>query len=155
SGPKPMLEVEGASYEDALNKANNYLLKSLLGDGLPLWPPTEERVTWIMRGTALSRGQMLGKFPPSGGVTTVETCAIALAMAGGRPEYLPVLIAAVEACFDPKLNVEQLQATSAGPFPVIIVNGPIAKQIRLNSDFSCLGPAPQRPAGASIGRALR
>jgi len=76
-------------------------------------------------------------------------------MAGGRPEYLPVLIAAVEACFDPTTNFEQLQAASGGAFPVIVVNGPIAKQIRLNSGFGCLGPDPQRPAGAGIGRALR
>ena len=98
---------------------------------------------------------MIGKFPPRGGITTVETCAIALAMAGGRPEYLPVLIAAVEAFLDPESNAEQLQAASGSAFPVVIVNGPIAKQIRLNSGFGCLGPDPQRPAGASIGRALR
>jgi len=76
-------------------------------------------------------------------------------MAGGRPEYLPVLIAAVEACLAPEAQFDQLQATSGGPFPVVIVNGPIAKEIRLNSGFGCLGPDPQRPAGASIGRALR
>ena len=93
--------------------------------------------------------------PPRGGVTTVETCAIALAMAGGRAEYLPVLIAAVEAFLQPDVNAEQLQAASGGAYPVVIVNGPIAKQIRLNSGFGCLGPDPQRPAGASIGRALR
>jgi len=150
-----LLSVEGASYEDALTRANNLLLTNLWGDGLPLWPATRERVDWILRGAALPRAHALGKFPPRGGVTTVETCAIALAMAGGRPEYLPVLIAAVEAALDPKSNLEQLQATSGGPFPVILVNGPIAKDIRLNSGFGCLGPDPQQPAGASIGRALR
>jgi len=150
-----MLCVEGASYEDALNKANNLLLTNLWGDGLPLWPATRERVDWILRGAALPRTHVIGKFPPRGGVTTVETCAVALAMAGGRPEYLPVLIAAVEAFLDAKSNSDQLQATSGGPFPVVIVNGPIAKEIRLNSGFGCLGPDPQRPAGASIGRALR
>jgi hypothetical protein len=154
-GENPMLAVEGASYEDALTQANHLLLANLWGDGLPLWPATRERVDWILRGTALPRTHKLGKFPPRGGVTTVESCAIALAMAGGRPEYLPVLVAAVEACFDPTTNFEQLQAASGGAFPVIIVNGPIAKQIRLNSGFGCLGPDPQRPAGASIGRALR
>ena len=76
-------------------------------------------------------------------------------MAGGRPEYLPVLIAAVEAFLDPLSDSEHMQADSAGAFPVIIVNGPIAKQIRLNTNFGCLGPDPQHPAGASIGRALR
>lgn len=150
-----MLRVEGASYEEALTRANHLLLTNLWGDGLPLWPATPERVDWILRGSALPRDQALGKFPPRGGVTTVETCAIALAMAGGRPEYLPVLLAAVEACLDPASNLEQLQATSGGPFPVIVVNGPIAKQIRLNSGFGCLGPDPQQPAGASLGRALR
>jgi hypothetical protein len=75
-------------------------------------------------------------------------------MAGGRPEYLPVLTAAVEACLEAE-GFDQLQATSGGPFPAVIVNGPIAKQIRLNSGFGLLGPDPQRPAGASIGRALR
>ena len=151
----PMLTVEGASYEEALDKANHLLLSKRWGDGLPLWPATRERVEWIVQGTALPRNHVLGKFPPRGGVTTVETCAIALAMAGGRPEYLPVLIAAVEGCLDPSTGFDQLQATSGGPFPVVIVNGPVAQQIRLNSGFGLLGPDPQRPAGASIGRALR
>ncbi len=154
-GASPMLSIEGESYEDALIKANHLLLTNLWGDGLPLWPATRERVEWILRGTVLPRAHVIGKFPPRGGVTTIETCSIALAMAGGRPEYLPVLVAAVEACLDPTSNFEQLQATSGGPFPVVIVNGPIGKQIRLNSGFGCLGPDPQHPAGASIGRALR
>ena len=155
AGEAPMICVEGASYEDALFKANNLLVTNLWGDGLPLWPATRERVDWILAGATLPRGHVLGKFPPRGGVATVEACAAALAMAGGRPEYLPVLIAAVEACLDPAAIFDQLQATSGGPFPVVIVNGPIAKQIRLSSGFGCLGPDPQRPAGASIGRALR
>ena len=155
AGASALLSVEGASHEDALNKANNLLLTNLWGDGLPLWPATRERVDWILRGAALPRTHVIGKFPPRGGVTTVETCAVALAMAGGRPEYLPVLIAAVDAFLDAESNSDQLQATSGGPFPVVIVNGPIAREIRLNSGFGCLGPDPQRPAGASIGRALR
>jgi hypothetical protein len=155
AGGSKMLSVEGATYEDALQKANNLLLTNLWGDGLPLWPATQERVDWILRGSALPRDHVLGKFPPRGGITTVELCAVALAMAGGRPEYLPVLIAAVDACLDSEALFDQLQATSGGPFPVVIVNGPVAKDIRLNSGFGCLGPDPQRPAGASIGRALR
>ena len=155
SGAAPLVSVEGESYEDALDKANHLLLTNLWGDGLPLWPATRERVDRIIRGTVLPRTHVIGKFPPRGGITTVETCAIALAMAGGRPEYLPVLIAAVDAFLDPESNAEQLQAASGSAFPVVIVYGPIAKQIRLNSGFGCLGPDPQRPAGASIGRALR
>lgn len=154
-GARQMIAVEGASVEDALARANDLMLARLWGDGLPLWPPTRARVDWILRGAARPRAEVLGAFPPRGGVTTVETCAIALAMAGGRPEYLPVLLAAVEAFLDPAAGSEQLQAASGSAFPVVIVNGPIARQIRLNSGFGCLGPDPQRPAGASIGRALR
>ena len=148
----PMLKVQGETYEDALQKANHLAITNLWGDGLPLWPATRERVNRILRGTPLPRAHVIGKFPPRGGITTVETCAISLAMAGGRPEYLPVLIAAVEAFLHPESNAEQLQAASGSAYPVVIVNGPIAKQIRLNSGFGCFGPDPQHPAGASIGR---
>lgn len=155
AGERPLLSVEGDTYEDALTRANDLFISRSWGDGLPLWPATRERVDWILRGTPRSRAQVLGAFPPRGGVATVETCAIALAMAGGRPEYLPVLIAAVEAFLDPASGAEQLQAASGSAFPVVIVNGPIAPRIGLNSGFGCLGPDPQHPAGASIGRALR
>jgi len=76
-------------------------------------------------------------------------------MAGGRPEYLPILMAALEAFLDPASGSAQLQAASGSAFPVVIVNGPIGAQIRLNAGFGCLGPDPKSPAGASIGRALR
>ena len=150
-----MITIEGADYQDVFTKANDLFILNRWGDGLPLWPASRERVDWILRGTDLPRDHRLGNFPPRGGIATVEACAIALAMAGGRPEYLPVLIAAVEALLDSAAYSELMQATSAATFPVIIVNGPIAKEIRLNSGFGCLGPDPQFPAGTSIGRAMR
>ena len=150
-----MRGAEGASYESALDRFNEQMLADLCGDGLPLLPPTAERVNWILRGSALPRAHVLGKFPPRGGIVSVEACAVALAMAGGRPEYLPVLIAAVDAFFEPSATGELLQATSGNPFPVVIVSGPIAKKIGLSSGFGMLGPDSQHPAGARIGRALR
>ncbi|HWP75743.1 MAG TPA: hypothetical protein VNU03_14575 [Methylomirabilota bacterium] len=66
-----------------------------------------------------------------------------------------MLVAVVEAFLDPESGSETLQAASGSAFPVVIVNGPIGARIRLNAGFGCLGPDPQRPAGASIGRALR
>jgi len=155
SDATPLIKVTGADHHAALMNANNLLLTNLWGDGLPLWPATKQRVDWILQGTQRPRDLLLGKFLPRGAIATIESCAIALAMAGGRPEYLPVLIAAVEAFLDPLSDSEHMQADSAGAFPVIIVNGPIARQIRLNTTFGCLGPDPQRPAGGSIGRALR
>jgi hypothetical protein len=78
-------------------------------------------------------------------------------MAGGRPEYMPVLIAAVNAMVkdDWRGGIGEWNSTTSSTFPIIIVNGPIAKQIRLNSGYGLLGPSSEYPAGGSIGRALR
>jgi len=149
------ISIEADSEMAALTRMNHLVIANLWGDGLPVLPPTDEQVDWILRGTDLPRTHMIGKFPPRGGVVSVESCAIALAMAGGRPEYLPVLIAGVDAFLDPTSGASHLQAASGSAFPVIIVNGSIGKQIRLNGSFGCFGPDPQHPAGASIGRALR
>lgn len=151
----PLLHIDGDDHEAALDTMNHQFLMNTWGDGLPLNAPTEERLTWMLTGTDRPRQEVIGKIMPRGGITTVETVAVALAMAGGRPEYLSVLIAAVEAILDPGLEHDKFQATSGSTFPVVIVNGPIAEQIRLNSGFGLLGPDPQHPAGASIGRALR
>jgi hypothetical protein len=151
----PKLAIEANGFEQALDKMNRQFLANMWGDGLPLNAPTQERVDWILKGTDLPRDHVVGKVMPRGGVATVETIAVSLAMAGGRPEYLPVLIAAMTAILSPDMAHDKWQATSGSTFPVVIVNGPIAKQIRLNSGFGLLGPDPQHPAGASIGRAIR
>ena len=75
-----MLSVEGATYASALDRFNTQMIADLCGDGLPLWPPTVERVNWILRGSPLPRAHVLGKFPPRGGIDTVEACAVALAI---------------------------------------------------------------------------
>ena len=149
------ISIEANGYEAAVDQMNLLYLRNTWGDGLPINPPTTERVDWILNGTDLPRKKIIGKLMPKGGFATVETIAVSLAMAGGRPEYLPILISAVDAFLDPSLEHDKLQATSGSTFPVIIVNGPIAKEIRLNSGFGLLGPDPQHPAGASIGRAMR
>ena len=151
----PKLAIEANGFEQAFDKMNRQFLANMWGDGLPLNPATEERVDWILKGTDLPRDHVVGKVMPRGGIATVETIAVSLAMAGGRPEYLPVLIATMEAILDPKMDHDKWQATSGSTFPVVIVSGPIANQIRLNSGFGLLGPDPRHPAGASIGRAIR
>lgn len=151
----PLISLQGNDFEEIFTSANYLFLKNMWGDGLPILLPTVERVEWILRGTDDSPETRIGKFMPKGGIVTVETLAITLAMAGGRPEYLPVLIAAVESILDPKLKHQQWQATSCSIYPVIIINGLIAKQIRLNAGFGLLGPDPRHPAGGIIGRAIR
>jgi hypothetical protein len=151
----PILKVDGIDYAQAYANFNAMCIRRRWGDGLPLVPPTEDRVAWILRGTDLQRDTMVGKFMPRGGIVTMETLAVALAMAGGRPEYLPLLHAAVQAILDPVLEHEGWQATSSSTFPVVVVNGSMARDIRLNAGFGLLGPDPRHPAGASIGRAIR
>lgn len=149
------VRVEGKNYEDALNNMNALFSRNLWSDGLPLLPPTEEHVSWILRGTDFAPETELGRLLPRSGIVTIETLAVSLAMAGGRPEYLPILMASVEAILDPSLKHQKWQATSESLFPVVIVDGPVAEQIRLNSGFGLVGPHPGFPAGGSIGRALR
>lgn len=151
----PQIHIEASDHEAAVDAMNARFLANAWGDGLPLKAPTAERVAWILRGTDRSRDAVLGKIMPRGNIATLETLAVSLAMAGGRPEYFPVLIAAMEAIVDPGLEHDKWQATSGSTFPVVIVNGSMARQIRLNSGFGLLGPDPKHPAGASIGRAIR
>ena len=149
------ITFEGRDYFDALTKLNSGFLKNKWGDGLPVLPATEEYVKWLLTGTELPRDTVVGKIPPLGRIATVESLAVSLAMTGGRPEYFPVLFAILKAFLDPLLGAVTMQTTTCSVYPVIIVSGPITKQIRLNSGYGCLGPDPLHPAGASIGRALR
>ena len=151
----PAIEIRGKNYEENFANMNRFFLGKRWGDGLPLLAPTEERVKWVLRGTDLPPDTRIGKILPQGRVATVKTVSVALAMAGGRPEYLPVLIAAVEALINPVLAHQSWQATSSSVYPAVIVNGPVARQIRLNSGFGLLGPDALHPAGGVIGRALR
>ncbi|MEM7251962.1 MAG: hypothetical protein AAF493_11095 [Pseudomonadota bacterium] len=154
-GQNEAIRIPANSYEDAFERLNQKFLVDRLGDGLPIIPATAERVDGILRGTDRARLSEVGRIMPRGGIATVETIAVALAMAGGRPEYMPVLIAAVEALLDPGVEHDKIQATSGSTFPVVIVNGSVSEEIRLNSGFGLVGPDPKHPAGASIGRALR
>lgn len=151
----PKLTVTGNGLDDAVIRMNKLFLKNLWSDGLPILPATEERVNWLLSGTAFPRDRAIARILPRGGIATVESVAVFLAMAGGRPEYMPVLIASIEAITHPGFKHERMQATTNSGHPAVIVSGPIAKQIRLSSGYGCLGPDPRYPAGGVIGRAIR
>lgn len=151
----PKITVTGKDYKEAMANMNHMFLSKQMGDGLPLLEATEDRLEWLLQGTDLARNTEVGRIAPRGGICTVEVAATALAMAGGRPEYLPVLIAIVEGIVEPGYGLASLQATSRSNYPSAIVNGPIGNQIRLNHIWGLLGPNPIFPAGGAIGRALR
>jgi hypothetical protein len=149
------LSIAGADYSEAIHKMNIAFLNNNWGDGLPLLPATEERVNWLLAGTDLAHDLVVGRIMPSGRMATVESLAVNLAMTEGRPEYMPVLVAAIKAFTHPLYRHELMQTTTCSVNLAAIVNGPIGKQIRLNAGYGCLGPDPRHPAGACIGRAIR
>jgi hypothetical protein len=151
---KPPVEVTGTDYEEALARANYLFLENNWGDGLAIFPPTRSRVDWILTGTDRNPKETVGgsgKVAPKAGILTHEVLATCMAMAGGRPEYMPVAEAACKTIIE-KQNT--LMTSSGGAYQGICVNGPIAKQIRLNSRFSLFGPDPKHSAGAAIGRCI-
>ena len=153
--PAEMITIQGDSYEQAFASMNSLFLKNFWGDGLPIYPATKQRVNWILAGSGLPPDTVVAEILPEGGIATIEKVAISLAMAGGRPEYLPVLIAAIKAIVEPAGRYRWWNTTTGDTYPVVIINGPIAKQIRLNSGYGCMGPDPAHPAGGAIGRAIR
>jgi hypothetical protein len=122
-------------------------------DGLPLVPPSEERVLRMLDGTARDPQEVLGLVPPDLAPATVEKIAINAVMAGCKPEYLPVVLAAVEAVLDESFAMQGVLATTMFVGPVVIVNGPVRRRIGMNAKGNVLGQGNR--ANGSIGRAVQ
>lgn len=122
-------------------------------DGLPVVPPTEERVRRMLTGTVRPPDEVVAVVPPDLVECTVEKVAVNAVLAGCKPEYLPVVIAAVEAFCTDEFNGHGLLATTYFSGPVVVVNGPIAKAIGMNSGGNALGQGNR--ANLTIGRALQ
>jgi len=99
---------------------------SPITDGLPVIPPTRDGVERMLRGTRRDRHELIGTIPPGWGKATVERIALNGLMAGCRPEYMPVLIAAVQAVTDGRFHLQGGQGTTDGVAPLLIINGPVA-----------------------------
>lgn len=121
-------------------------------DGLPVVPPTDARILRMLQGTSRNPTEVIGRMPPDLAPLTVEKIAINAVMAGCLPEYMPVLLAAIEAALEPIFTLHGVICTTCFSSPVIIVNGPIAKRIGMNSGINALGQGNR--ANATIGRAL-
>ena len=138
---------------DELEAVFDYAMTQGWGDGLPLIPPTEERVAAMLSQTSRKPDDVIATVAPAYGIATVQKVAVNAVMAGCKPEYLEVVITAVEACADPAFNLYSIQSTTNPATPMILVNGPIRSQLQFNSGGNALGQG-SRP-NATIGRALR
>ncbi len=122
-------------------------------DGLPVVPPTRDRVGACVAATGREPDDLVGLVAPQYGRATVERIAVNAVMAGCRPEYMPVVVAAVEAVCDPAFGLEGVSGTTDAVAPLVIVNGPVRGAIGLNCGVGVFGPGWR--ANATIGRAVR
>ena len=122
-------------------------------DGLPVVPPTPERVFRMLQGTSRDPREVVALVPPDLVECTIEKVAVNAVMAGCLPEHLPVVLAALEGACTDEFNMHGLLATTFFSGPILIVNGPIAKELGINSAVNVLGQG-SRP-NLTIGRALQ
>ncbi|MCG6534984.1 MAG: hypothetical protein L7F78_09885, partial [Syntrophales bacterium LBB04] len=160
--PKPVLERRRASrilsftgrdYQSAAENMEKSFLSQRWSDGLPLVPPTRKVVEPLIAASNLPRDHVVGIVQPKRGVATLESIAINAGMAGARPAYMPLIIAAVQAVTDPAFDLFGVQATGGLAAPLMIVSGPIIKDLNINFSYSTAGPGWR--ANSTIGRALR
>jgi hypothetical protein len=141
--------VEIASAEDVMEMMYN----RGWSDGLPVVPPTEERVMRMLQGTTRPPSDLVAVVPPDLVEVTVEKVAISAVMAGCLPEYLPWVLTAVEAACTDEFNMHGLLATTMPVGPVLVCSGPGTRRIGMNSGINALGQGNR--ANSTIGRALQ
>ena len=141
-----------ATYQEAQDQFNSSFLKMGWGDGLPMVPPTRSRVNALLKGTPLSPTTVIGTWGPPNADFTVEKIAVVAAMAGAEPVHIPAIIAALKAITS--VRWDAYSTVMRSPVPLVIVNGPYAKKIGINSSANAFGPNPKYHANGVIGRAI-
>ncbi|MFC2002022.1 hypothetical protein ACFLUZ_05950 [Chloroflexota bacterium] len=147
------LTSEKVQVADSAEAVMDLFLEKGWSDGLPVIPPTEEAVARMLAGTNRDPADIVASIPPRWAKATVEKIAVNAVMAGCLPEYLPLLITAVEAMCEEPLHLLGIQPTTHPGSVLLIVNGPIAKKLDINSKSGAFGPGWR--SNATIGRAIR
>ena len=143
-----------AGADEAFDLVNDRFYEEGWTDGLPVVPPTPQRVAALLAGMpAHDPDELIGAVPPKFGHATLRQVAINAVMAGCRPEYLPVVVAALRAVLEPAYGLEHRQTTTHAGAPLVIVNGPVVARLKINCGTGVFGPGWR--ANATIGRALR
>ncbi|MGZ6194097.1 MAG: TlpA family protein disulfide reductase [Candidatus Binataceae bacterium] len=142
-------QIELGADEDPFE----FMFERGLTDGLPVVPPTPERVMRMLTGTRRDPQEVIATVPPNLAPLTIEKVAANAVMAGCRPEYLPVVIAVLEGVCTDEFNIHGVMATTAGATPIVVVNGPIRHRLGMNMKVGALGSGNR--ANATIGRAVK
>lgn len=149
------LVYEGDDALEAWERMNAEFLRRGWSDGFPLMPATPRAVDAMLAGASRDPGDVVATLEPGFGLATVEKLAINAVMAGGRPEALPLLIAAVRCLAAPKMYLRN-KAMSTGPHaPLVLVNGPRGRAAGLNAGMCALGPGAPSAVNTALGRAVR
>jgi hypothetical protein len=151
--PMPATGAAVAEAPDDLDAFQVWAMAERWSDGLPVLPPTPERVDRMLGARASRRREVIATLAPLDGAATLEAIAINASLAGAGAEHLPVIIAAVRAIADPTFNLNAIQTTTHPCTPLLIVNGPIAGRLRISGGPNALGNGHR--ANAVIGRAVR
>jgi hypothetical protein len=147
------IKVTGKDFVDASEKVNELFLDNHWADGLPIVPPTPELVKAMLAGTTRSPKDVIGQVAPKNGTATVEKIAINAVMAGAKPEYFPVILAAMEGFTDKHYDLTHVVASTGSFTPVVVVDGPIGQELGFNSGIGMLGIGWR--ANSTVGRALQ
>lgn len=139
--------------EDDFDAINTLMLERGWGDGLPVVPPTAERVENMLSYCDRGWTEPIAKIAPRYGEATPLRLAANAVMAGCRPEYFPLYMLAIEAMCEAPFNLYGIQATTHPCAPLVIVNGPIGRELGINSGHNAFGPGTH--GNATIGRAIR
>lgn len=147
------IRVGGKNFLDAQENLNQLFLENHWADGLPIVSPTPELVKAMLGGTKRAPDEVLGPVAPKNGTATVEKIAINAVMAGARPQYFPVILAAMDGFTNKNYDLTHVQASTGSFTPVVMVDGPIAQELGFNSGIGMLGHGWR--ANSTVGRALR
>jgi hypothetical protein len=147
------MQLTATSVAQLMADAFDYAYDQGWTDGLPIIPPTPEAVQRFVAAAGCDAETLVGVIPPRKGQATVEVMAINAVMAGCRPEYMPVILAALEGLTDPHYPLEFMQVTTNPMTPFLLINGPVRHRLEINAGAGCLGPGWR--ANATIGRAIR
>lgn len=147
------LQSKRVEVSEDIAEINRFFYEQGWTDGLPIVPPTEERVLSLLKGVQRKSDEVIGVIPPRWAEATTEKIAINAVVAGCLPDHMPVIIAAVEAMVEKKFNLYGVQATTHPCSPLLIINGPIKKRLGINCGYGAFGPGTL--ANAVIGRAIR
>jgi len=145
--------LASTTVDIAIGDAIEHYFEQGWTDGLPVVPATEERVHEFLAACRKRPSDVIGVVPTRGRAITAEKVAINAVMAGCKPEYMPVVVAIVEAMTEPEFNYHGSLASTGGSAQLIVVSGPVADAIGVHGGVNAFGPGFR--ANATIGRAIR